>query len=126
MAVVYPSSSLELVDIVKIGKTKNCVPFPHAAPGALSSKKSLIDKSQRTYIANGLGGENGTLVIDMAKFTDITVDPSTMTAVIETGNRLGDIALALNNYGLAMPHGTCPYVRSLTCLSRSIQALTCC
>jgi len=30
--------------------------------------------------------------------------------VIETGNRLGDIALALNDYGFAMPHGTCPYV----------------
>ncbi|KAJ7146041.1 glucooligosaccharide oxidase [Mycena epipterygia] len=96
VAVVYPSSPLELADIVKIGK---------------ANKLRVSARSGgHSYIANGLGGENGTLVIDMAKFTNITVNPSTMTAVIETGNRLGDIALALNDYGLAMPHGTCPYV----------------
>lgn len=47
----------------------------------------------------------------MAKFTNVTVNPAAKTAVIETGNRLGDIALALNEFNLAMPHGTCPYVR---------------
>jgi FAD/FMN-containing dehydrogenase len=72
---------------------------------------NLIQKRQHSYIANGLGGENGTLVIDMARFTNVIVNPKTRTAVIETGNRLGDIAVALNDYGLAMPHGTCPYVR---------------
>ncbi len=30
--------------------------------------------------------------------------------LIESGNRLGDIALTLNRYGLATTHGTCPYV----------------
>lgn len=30
--------------------------------------------------------------------------------MIETGYRLGDIALALNEYGRALPHGRCTYV----------------
>ncbi|KAF7326616.1 Glucooligosaccharide oxidase [Mycena venus] len=96
VAVVYPETVHELADIVKISKAH------HLRVSARSGGHS--------YIANGLGGENGTLVIDMAKFTNVTVNPSTKTAVIETGNRLGDVALALNEYGFAMPHGTCPYV----------------
>jgi hypothetical protein len=96
VAVVFPSTPLELADIVKIGKAN------HLRVTARSGGHS--------YIANGLGGENGTLVIDMAKFTNVTVNPAAKTAVIETGNRLGDIALALNEFNLAMPHGTCPYV----------------
>ncbi|KAJ7938316.1 glucooligosaccharide oxidase [Mycena leptocephala] len=96
VAIVYPATVNELADIVKIGKAN------HLRVSARSGGHS--------YIANGLGGENGTLVIDMARFTNVTVNPKTRTAVIETGNRLGDIAVALNDYGLAMPHGTCPYV----------------
>ncbi|KAJ7855030.1 glucooligosaccharide oxidase [Mycena olivaceomarginata] len=96
VAVLYPETVHELANIVKIGKAN------HLRVSARSGGHS--------YVANGLGGENGSLVIDMAKFTNITVNPSTRTAVIETGNRLGDIALALNDYGLALPHGTCPYV----------------
>ncbi|KAJ7614661.1 glucooligosaccharide oxidase [Mycena polygramma] len=63
-----------------------------------------------SYIANGLGGNNGSLVVDWSKMKAITVVKSNNTAVIETGNRLGDIALALNAAGRAIPHGTCPYV----------------
>lgn len=63
-----------------------------------------------SYIANGLGGKDGALVVDLRNLNKITVDSSKHTAVIETGNRLGNIALALNNAGRALPHGTCPYV----------------
>jgi FAD/FMN-containing dehydrogenase len=40
----------------------------------------------------------------------ISVRAANNTALIETGNRLGDIALALNAAGRAIPHGTCSYV----------------
>ncbi|KAJ7058203.1 glucooligosaccharide oxidase [Mycena amicta] len=96
VAVVYPSSVHELSEIVKIGKEH------HLRVSARSGGHS--------YIANGLGGENGNLVVDMSNFKKISVNPSTKTAVIESGNRLGEVAVALNNYGLAMAHGTCPYV----------------
>ena len=41
---------------------------------------------------------------------EISVDPTTYIATIGPGNRLGDVALGLNNAGRALPHGTCPYV----------------
>ncbi|KAJ6584300.1 glucooligosaccharide oxidase [Mycena sp. CBHHK59/15] len=88
VAVVYPATPKELADVVKIG--------------AANRLRVAARSGGHSYIANGLGGKNGTLVIDM------TISPK--TAVIETGNRLGDVALALNAYGFAMPHGTCPYV----------------
>ncbi|KAJ7718604.1 glucooligosaccharide oxidase [Mycena maculata] len=96
VAVVYPATPQEVAEVVKIG--------------AVNGLRVAARSGGHSYIANGLGGENGTLVIDMGRFTNITVNPTAKTAVIETGNRLGDIALALNDYGLAMPHGTCPYV----------------
>jgi hypothetical protein len=46
----------------------------------------------------------------MANFVQISVDSTTSIATIGTGNRLGDIALSLNNVGRGLPHGTCPYV----------------
>ncbi|KXN89297.1 Reticuline oxidase [Leucoagaricus sp. SymC.cos] len=64
-----------------------------------------------SYIANGLGGRNGTLVIDLNRhLTGIQVDNAAGTATIQSGNRLGDIALALNEQGRGIGHGTCPYV----------------
>ncbi|KAK7055368.1 Glucooligosaccharide oxidase [Favolaschia claudopus] len=98
VAVVYPETVEELADIVKIGNAHRL--------------RVSARSGGHSYIANGLGGGNHSeaLVIDMGKLTKIAVDPSTKTAVIETGNRLGDIALALNEYNFAMPHGTCPYV----------------
>ncbi|KIY45651.1 glucooligosaccharide oxidase [Fistulina hepatica ATCC 64428] len=62
-----------------------------------------------SYIANGLGGKNGSLVVDMSKMVNITVE-SDGTATIQTGNRLADVATGLNDYGRALPHGTCGYV----------------
>jgi FAD/FMN-containing dehydrogenase len=49
-------------------------------------------------------------VVDMQNFNKVTVNSSKGTAVIEPGNRLGDVATALANSGRAMPHGTCAYV----------------
>jgi hypothetical protein len=53
---------------------------------------------------------NGSVVIDMSNFVQITVDSTTFRATIGPGNRLGDVALTLNNAGRALPHGTCPFV----------------
>ena len=53
---------------------------------------------------------DGFVIIDMSNFVQISVDPTTFIATIGPGNRLGDVALSLNNAGRALPHGTCPYV----------------
>ena len=53
---------------------------------------------------------DGSIVIDLSNFKQISVDSNTYIATIGPGNRLGDIALGLNNEGRALPHGSCPYV----------------
>jgi len=60
---------------------------------------------QHSYIANSL--TNGSLVVDLSRLQNITVNIDTGIATIETGNRVGDIALALNDYGRGLPHGRC-------------------
>jgi len=65
---------------------------------------------QHSYIANGLGGKDGTLVVDLRKLKRVTMNANNGTALIETGNRLGDVVLVLNAKGQALPHGTRPYV----------------
>jgi FAD/FMN-containing dehydrogenase len=57
-----------------------------------------------------LGGRDGEVVVDLRNLTKIAVDPKTNLAIIETGNRLGPVAVGLNNAGRATPHGTCPDV----------------
>ncbi|KAJ7749188.1 glucooligosaccharide oxidase [Mycena metata] len=80
------------------------------AAGAAQNLEVVARSGGHSYIANGLGGKDGALVVDMSKLKAITVRSSNNTALIETGNRLGDVALALSAKGRAMPHGTCSYV----------------
>jgi hypothetical protein len=62
-----------------------------------------------SYASDGLGGEDGHLMIDMKLFREVEVDESTNIATIEPGARLGNIALQLyKQYGRAISHGTCP------------------
>ncbi|KAJ7497947.1 glucooligosaccharide oxidase [Mycena galericulata] len=95
-AVAYPTTAQEVAAAVKAGAVQNM--------------EVVARSGGHSYIANGLGGNNGSLVVDLSNMKAITVRSSNNTALIETGNRLGDIALALNAAGRALPHGTCSYV----------------
>ncbi|KAG5715383.1 hypothetical protein E4T56_gene8248 [Termitomyces sp. T112] len=96
-AVVYPGTPQEVSDVLKIGTSHNL--------------KIVARSGGHSYIANGLGGRNGSiLVVDMSKFSTISVNSTRGTAIIETGNRLGDVATALAEKGRAIPHGTCAFV----------------
>ena len=62
-----------------------------------------------SYAAFGLGGVNGSLMIDMKKFRELSVDPNTYVATVGAGLRLGDIASGIYNISArALPHGVCP------------------
>ncbi|KAF8055350.1 glucooligosaccharide oxidase [Lyophyllum atratum] len=88
-AVTFPKSAEQVSQIVKIGDAQGL---------------TVVARSGgHSYIANGLGGKDGALVVDLKNFSKVTVDSSKGTAIIETGNRLGDVA---RRY----PHGVCPYV----------------
>jgi len=43
----------------------------------------------------------------------ISVDPNTFDVTVQTGNRLGDVALAIHAYGRAMPHGRSASLRKV-------------
>jgi hypothetical protein len=59
-----------------------------------------------SYAANGIGGEDGSLVVDLRRLNTVKVTAGTQTAQFWAGTRLGDLALALFNGGKqAMAHG---------------------
>ena len=69
--------------------------------------KVVARSGGHSYAANGVGGEDGSLVIDLKNLNSVQVTASNQTAVFGTGIRLGDLALALFNGGKqAMAHGT--------------------
>jgi len=90
---------------------KNIQQVSAAVKAAFAQNLQVAARSGgHSYIANGLGGKDGAVVVDLSNLKQITVNAKTGTASVETGNRLGDVALALNAKGRALPHGTCPYV----------------
>ncbi|THU86324.1 glucooligosaccharide oxidase [Dendrothele bispora CBS 962.96] len=95
-AITFPSSPQEVSAVVKLGSDHNLNIVPRGGG--------------HSYIANGLGGKNGTLIVDINRFNNIQINPSSNTTIIGAGNRLGDIVQILNQKGRALPHGTCPYV----------------
>ncbi|TVY89190.1 Berberine bridge enzyme-like [Lachnellula willkommii] len=61
-----------------------------------------------SYASHSTGGQHGSLVVEMEKFSEITVDQTTFIAKTGAGQRLGNVAEALYKQGKrALPHGTC-------------------
>ncbi|KAK6358794.1 hypothetical protein TWF730_008113 [Orbilia blumenaviensis] len=64
-----------------------------------------------SYSAQGLGGIDGSVVIDLQNFHSVKYDPKTQLAEVGGGARLGNIARQLYDQGKrGIPHGTCPAV----------------
>jgi len=95
-AVAFPSTPSDVSTILTLATKYN--------------HQAVARSGGHSYIANGLGGKDGVVVVDLRNFNKISVDSKTNLASIGTGNRLGNVALSLNDKGRAMPHGTCPYV----------------
>ncbi|CAE6511498.1 unnamed protein product [Rhizoctonia solani] len=97
-AIVFPNTAQDVQKYVKCG----------AANGV-----AVVGRSGgHSYASYGVGGKDGSLVIDLSKMKSVTVDASG-SAKIQTGNRLGEIAQKLwDNGQRALPHGVCPYVGS--------------
>ncbi|KAG8763423.1 hypothetical protein FRC11_004034 [Ceratobasidium sp. 423] len=97
-AIVFPSTAQDVQKYVKCG----------AASGV-----AVVGRSGgHSYASYGVGGKDGSLVIDLSKMKALTLDASG-SAKIQTGNRLGEIATKLwDNGQRALPHGVCPYVGS--------------
>ncbi|KAG6863700.1 hypothetical protein C0993_010590 [Termitomyces sp. T159_Od127] len=95
-AITFPKNAEEISEIIQIGA---------------SQKLNVVARSGgHSYIANGLGGTDGCLVVDLRYLGNIAVDAATNIATIESGNSLGSVITSLTNAGRALPHGVCPYV----------------
>ncbi|KAL0566714.1 hypothetical protein V5O48_015293, partial [Marasmius crinis-equi] len=95
-AFAFPNTPEDVSKIIQIGVANNLTVTPKSGG--------------HSFIANSLGGKDGALVVDLSNMKKLSVDSSSNIATIETGNRLGNVALGLNDAGRALPHGACPMV----------------
>ena len=116
-AIAYPNTAQDVSAVLKIAQQFNYSVVARSGGVRLFNlsiiqvhHSNLLTALQHSYIANGLGGKDGSVVVDMSNFVQLSVDPNTFIATIGPGNRLGDVALGLNAAGRALPHGTCPYI----------------
>ncbi|KAJ7580899.1 hypothetical protein C8J56DRAFT_1103208 [Mycena floridula] len=96
IAILFPRTPEEVSISVKAGASQNL--------------RVAARSGGHSYIASSFSGQNGSLLVDLSRMQKFTYDTDTETALIETGLRLGDIALALNEEGRFIPHGRCTYV----------------
>ncbi|KAL0566713.1 hypothetical protein V5O48_015292 [Marasmius crinis-equi] len=95
-AIAYPNSPDDVSKIIQIGARNQLQVVPRSGG--------------HSFISNGAGGKDGALIVDLSNMSQIALDSSSHIATIQTGNRLGDVAINLNGAGRALPHGVCPFV----------------
>ncbi|KAJ3542740.1 hypothetical protein NMY22_g3402 [Coprinellus aureogranulatus] len=95
-AVTYVNSAKQISEVVKIGHDLGY---------------NVVARSGgHSYIAGGLGGKNGSIVIDLYSLASLWYEVAPGLAKVGTGFKLGTVASDLNDWDRALPHGTCPYV----------------
>ncbi|KAK0703894.1 carbohydrate oxidase from Microdochium Nivale in complex with substrate analogue [Lasiosphaeria miniovina] len=86
----------------------------HIQKSVLCGKKLGVKVTAKSgghsYASLGFGGEDGHLVVELDRMTNVTVDAENI-ATVQPGTRLGHLATELyTKYGRAVAHGTCPGV----------------
>ncbi|SPO27241.1 related to Reticuline oxidase precursor [Ustilago trichophora] len=99
LVITVPTTEADVSSIVK------CV-------SAEGGKQKLSPRSGgHSYEAYSLGGQDGSVVIDLRHLDTITVDKAAKKATVGAGVRLGTLAQKIWDQGeFALPHGTCPMV----------------
>jgi FAD binding domain len=99
-AIVIPTTSKHIADALSCAR----------ANGVKVQPKS----GGHSYASYSMGGQNGSLIIDLEQLQEITVD-SKGVAKVGGGVRLGNLALGIYNstndnidHLRGLPHGTCP------------------
>ncbi|KAI9749170.1 MAG: hypothetical protein M4579_006975 [Chaenotheca gracillima] len=76
-----------------------------------SGTKVQAKSGGHSYASFSSGGKNDSLIIDLEKFQQISVDSSSYIATVGGGVRLGNLAEGIYNHSQrALPHGSCPGV----------------
>ncbi|KAG0151246.1 hypothetical protein CROQUDRAFT_651465 [Cronartium quercuum f. sp. fusiforme G11] len=96
IAIVLPKSTQDLSKILMVASAEG-IPVAARSGG-------------HSYTAQGLGGQDGFLVVDLSNMKALTVD-SAGIAHVQAGNRISELAQGLFKAGgRAVPTGTCPLV----------------
>ncbi|KAK6586857.1 hypothetical protein PZA11_000147 [Diplocarpon coronariae] len=78
---------------------------------AAASLKVQAKGGGHSYASYSSGGQDGSLVVDMEKFSSIDLDHDTFIVKVGAGQRLGNVATQIFNQAQrALPHGSCPGV----------------
>ena len=86
----------------------------HVADAVLCAGKYGVKVQAKSgghsYASYSSGGQNGSMIVDLVNFNDISVDTNGL-AKVGSGVRLGNLVLGIyNSAKRALPHGTCPGV----------------
>lgn len=93
--VVYPATTQQVSDAV------TCA----GSTGVKVQPKS----GGHSYASISSGGQDGSLVVDLEPWQEVTVDNATGIVKVGGGVRLGNLALGIYDQGRrAIPHGSCP------------------
>lgn len=96
-AVTYPKTSEQVAAIVKC-----------AVDNSLKVQPRCGGHSYANY---GIGGQDGSIVVDLKNFQQFSMDKTSWQATIGGGTLLSDVTKRLHDNGKrAMAHGTCPQV----------------
>ncbi|CAG8664002.1 22648_t:CDS:2, partial [Cetraspora pellucida] len=93
VAFVHPVDILDIQNTIKCGVNLN---FPIVARSGGHS-----------YESYSIGDKDCYLVVDLVNFNKITVDITSQTAIVETGNRLESLHYKMNQHSFAFPAGVC-------------------
>ncbi|KAI9801390.1 MAG: hypothetical protein M1825_003369 [Sarcosagium campestre] len=76
-----------------------------------SGTKVQAKSGGHSYASFSLGGQNGSLVVELEPFNSVTVNKTNGVAKVGAGVRLGNLALEIFDQAQrSLPHGTCPGV----------------
>jgi hypothetical protein len=97
-AITYPNSNEQVAKVVTCARDNKA--------------KVQARSGGHSYGNFALGGANGgnTVVVDLGKFKQFSIDDQSWIATIGAGTLLGDVTDKLQEHGRAMAHGTCPQV----------------
>lgn len=103
--VVIPESAAQVATAVRCASHGPGAVLP---PGDSPKVEVQARSGGHSYAAYSLGGQNGSMVIDLKLLDQVSVDESGL-ATVGGGVKLGNMVQELYAQGMrAMPHGTCP------------------
>ncbi|CAG8720532.1 15335_t:CDS:2, partial [Cetraspora pellucida] len=99
LVIHFPVAFVHPVDILDIQNTIKC--------GIKLNFPIVARSGGHSYESYSIGDKDCYLVVDLVNFNKISVDITSQTAIVETGNRLESLHYKMNQHSFAFPAGVC-------------------